>query len=330
MSTDYAPAIDLQDSRIGWGGWQPTNRRWIIVHGTAGDATVQAVQQTFINNAARGEPSSTHYAVGEDGTVAQYVPESGVAWGNGPITGPAGVALAGTGNAHDAWWDTAYPGNANPDTLSIEHCKSDNSNASQLTPAQQAASFALIAHLCERWNIPKRVYGTSTPADANGGITGHFSMDPVNRAFCPGAYPWQALQTYLEAPMTIVIDRDASGAIIGAHDTTNGNKVGSGFATFIYDNNLQSATISLSTDDPSKPQLASGVRIAVLRGTARLVLTWSATQGVHSLGGDIVLAVTDLYNGEGTGTPPVNVKTQYDAVMTQLNALAAALGSQVD
>jgi hypothetical protein len=53
------------------------------------------------------------------------------------------------------------------------------------------ASFALVASIVSRWGIPRQ-YG-----DANGGITGHYSMDPVNRAFCPGTYPWQALINYI-------------------------------------------------------------------------------------------------------------------------------------
>jgi hypothetical protein len=37
-------------------------------------------------------------------------------------------------------------------------------------------------------------------ADATGGITGHFSIDPVNRSQCPGIYPWAALWAYLQPP----------------------------------------------------------------------------------------------------------------------------------
>jgi len=35
-------------------------------------------------------------------------------------------------------------------------------------------------------------------ADASGGITGHFSTDPVNRSRCPGAYPWDQLWAFLK------------------------------------------------------------------------------------------------------------------------------------
>lgn len=82
-------------------------------------------------------------------------------------------------------------GNPNSVTFSIEHCKPDSANASSLTDAQKRASFALIAYLCDKYNIPKRW------ADANGGLTGHFSMDPVDRSRCPGNYPWDELFAYL-------------------------------------------------------------------------------------------------------------------------------------
>ncbi|MBO0791094.1 MAG: hypothetical protein J2P36_09105, partial [Ktedonobacteraceae bacterium] len=47
-------------------------------------------------------------------------------------------------------------------------------------------------HICARWGIPAR------KADAHGGITGHYSIDPVNRARCPGPYPWDELFAFLQ------------------------------------------------------------------------------------------------------------------------------------
>lgn len=273
MTVDYPGALDLSDPRIGWGGWTPSNRRWIIVHGTDGDQTVNAVRDTFISNAALGHPSSTHYAVGEDGTVAQYVPESGVAWGNGPITGPSGVAIAGTGNAHDSWWDAFN--NANPETLSIEHCKPGGvDNSTPLTPAQEAASFALIAHLCDRWGIPRRVYGSTTPATANGGVTGHFSMDPENRANCPGNYPWAALQSYLGGGMAIPAGWKDDGSTLTA---PNGIGVIHGFRAYILDHsNWDAANVPQALEeaahpaDPANPEGCAGARQYFLRS----ILVW--------------------------------------------------------
>ncbi|HEV2236858.1 MAG TPA: peptidoglycan recognition family protein [Ktedonobacterales bacterium] len=163
--------------------WVPSSHNWagqnrptfVIVHGTGSSLTetAQNVAQFFQTNSP---PTSTHYVIGRDGTVVQCVAEADAAWGNGVISAGA-----------DPWWT----GNPNEYTCSIEHVN-DSANSTPLSPAQQAASFALIAHICDRHGIPKR------PADATGGITGHYSIDPVNRAHCPGVYPWDALFAALE------------------------------------------------------------------------------------------------------------------------------------
>lgn len=165
--------------------------RWIIAHGTAGFTTAQQVGVYFGSTASQ---VSAHYVVGTDGTVIRCVEESFAAWANGPISGPPGIG--GDGVHHDAWWDNSpqWGGipNPNPVTISIEHVKPHTDNSDQLTAAQQAASFALILDMCKRQGIPMRA------ADRSGGITGHFSMDPVNRSRCPGPYPWDALWAFLK------------------------------------------------------------------------------------------------------------------------------------
>jgi N-acetyl-anhydromuramyl-L-alanine amidase AmpD len=167
--------------------WVPTDHRWaggntpryVIVHGTGSSLseTAQHVAQFFQTN---DPPTSTHYVIGRDGAVVQCVAEADAAWGNGVISAGA-----------DVWWHD----NPNNYTISIEHVN-DSANSTPLTAEQQAASFALIGHICERHGIPKR------PADASGGITGHYSIDPVNRAHCPGNYPWAALWAALGANVT--------------------------------------------------------------------------------------------------------------------------------
>jgi N-acetyl-anhydromuramyl-L-alanine amidase AmpD len=171
---------------------------WIIIHGTA-SGTSYTAQDTGRDFQSSG--NSVHFIVGYDGTVVQCVDTNNAAWGNGVISGPAGVAPPGGGNAnaaHDAYWDSAGKHDPNSCTLSIEHSKSGGpppplgqGNQSQLSPIQQQNSFKLIAWLCQLYGIPPH-YG-----DASGGITGHYSMDPVNRAFCPGPYPWQELFSFL-------------------------------------------------------------------------------------------------------------------------------------
>jgi N-acetyl-anhydromuramyl-L-alanine amidase AmpD len=169
---------------------------WIIIHGTASGIQYKA-EQTAADFGNAGWQSnrhaSTHYVVGYDGVVVQCVDENDTAWGNGVISGPAGNAPIGGGNSnapHDAYWDTAGQKDPNPLCISIEHSKSTD-NSSALSPAQQAASFALVSDIVQRWGI-RGAY-----ANAIGGVTGHYSVDPINRAFCPGLYPWNELFNHL-------------------------------------------------------------------------------------------------------------------------------------
>jgi N-acetylmuramoyl-L-alanine amidase-like protein len=166
---------------------------WIIIHGTASGIAYPAADTARDFQTNRG--ASTHYIVGYDGSVYQCVDENDTAWGNGPITGAPGKSVQGGGSPtaqHDSWWDTVAKGDCNSCTISIEHSKSTD-NMTALSDAQKAASFALIADIISRWGkyIPVQL------ATSTGGITGHYSMDPVNRSFCPGPYPWSDLISYL-------------------------------------------------------------------------------------------------------------------------------------
>ncbi len=168
-----------------WDGREGYTPRYVILHGTAGFTTAQDVAYYF------AEPStqvSANYVVGRDGMICQCVREADAPWANGVISGPPGQG--GDGVHHDSWWDSGV--NPNLITISIEHVKPHIDNSDQLTEAQKETSFRLVQHICERHNIPKR-YATQ-----DGGITGHFSMDPVNRSRCPGPYPWDELWAFLQ------------------------------------------------------------------------------------------------------------------------------------
>jgi hypothetical protein len=168
---DYAKAI-----------WMPNNnyfpdtgkKSFIIVHGTAGGSSAEGIANYFKGTEGGSEPVSSHYIVGQDGTVVQTVLEKDGSYANGVVN-----------NAN-------WTGNPNYYTISIEHVKPDDANATSLTPEQQRASFELIKDICERNGIGKH------DADDSTGITSHASIDPVNRARCPGDYPWDTLWTYLQ------------------------------------------------------------------------------------------------------------------------------------
>lgn len=162
-----------------WGGVP----RWLILHKTAGFHTAQEVAAYF-QSGSNGLEVSSHYVVGLDGTIVQCVRETDGAGANGVIEAGA-----------DPWWS----GNPNLVTYSFEHVDPSPDNSTPLTDAQKSASFWLVRDLCTRRGIPMR------PADANGGITGHFSIDPQSRHNCPGNYPWNELWAYLKGQTTMII-----------------------------------------------------------------------------------------------------------------------------
>lgn len=172
--TDVPGAIPLfvNESRV----FIDTNdHTWLVIHKTAGFHTAQEVAQFF---ATDPNMASTHYVVGQDGTIVQCVWEKDGAGGN-----------CCTSVGHAAYLPT--DSNLNLKTVSIEHVDPATDNSTPLTTAQKAASFALVRSICSRHNIPMRV------GDSTGGIIGHCDIDPVDRARCPGNYPWAALFAFL-------------------------------------------------------------------------------------------------------------------------------------
>jgi N-acetyl-anhydromuramyl-L-alanine amidase AmpD len=159
----------------GRNGYSP---RYVILHGTAGFNSAEEVAHFFKFTEEGNDPVSTHYIIGLDGALIQCVEEANSAWGNGGVT-----------VGHDSWWNKDI--NPNLLTISIEHVKPARDNSDELTELQKQVSFELVQRICERHGIPQR------RADSAGGITGHYSMDPVQRSFCPGPYPWDELFAFL-------------------------------------------------------------------------------------------------------------------------------------
>src|SRR5260221_2337785 len=148
---------------------------WIVLHKTASGGSAQNIATFFANDPAM---ASTHYVVGQDGTIVQCVLEKDGAAGNCCLeTGHAPYLPLGV--------------NLNVRTVSIEHVDPATDNSTPLTSAQKAASFRLVHDICQRHNIPMR------RGDASGGIIGHMDIAPLSRARCPGNYPWDELFTYL-------------------------------------------------------------------------------------------------------------------------------------
>jgi N-acetyl-anhydromuramyl-L-alanine amidase AmpD len=168
-----------------------TDATWLVLHKTAGFTS--AVEcAAYFQAGSDGKNVSAHYIVGQDGMVVQCVPESRGAGAN---------CCVSTG--HASYLPTSI--NLNLKTISIEHIDPAIDNSTPLTEAQKAASFQLIQHICQRHHIPMR------PGDASGGIIGHADIDPVNRARCPGNYPWSDLWQFLQTGENAMINLQTPG-----------------------------------------------------------------------------------------------------------------------
>ncbi len=255
-----------------WQGRFGAVPRYVIVHGTAGFKTAQQVAEYFATTESQ---VSSHYVVGQDGAIIACVSEANGAWANGGISGPAGTG--GDGVHHDAWWDSSplWNGAPNPNltTISIEHVKPHDDNSDTLTALQQAASFALIKDICVRNAIPMRA------ADASGGITGHYSMDPVNKSRCPGPYPWSALWAYLGQSGTTPQGWHDDGVILTA---PNKIPVVRGFREYVLTHSWDAGNWPLEAEhgqtplEQSNPSLGGGTQ-QIFRWT---VLEYTSSRGV--------------------------------------------------
>ena len=251
-----------------WEGREGQQPAWIILHGTAGFTTARQCADYFADPATE---ASAHYIVGRDGEVIQCVHEINAAWANGAITGEPGTG--GDGVHHDAWWSQMGL-NPNLLTIAIEHVKPSQDNSDSLTTEQKAASFRLIADICQRWGIPPRF------ADARGGITGHFSIDPVNRSGCPGPYPWAELWEFVKGGAAMVPSgwKDDGKTLVAP----NGVKVVQGFRDYVLAHAWHADNWPLESEhgatpvEISNPSLGGGTRQR-FRWTT---LEWTPKRGV--------------------------------------------------
>lgn len=111
---------------------------------------------------------SSHFGVGKNGEIHQYVDLKNHAWANGSVNQPN--------------WPLLISGvNPNYYTVSIEH---EGLSGSKMPEAQYQATLALHRWLIETLGIPV----------TRDNIIGHNRIDSVNRARCPGTeFPWERL-----------------------------------------------------------------------------------------------------------------------------------------
>lgn len=111
---------------------------------------------------------SSHFGVGKNGAIHQYVDLKNTAWANGKVNKPN--------------WPLLIPGvNPNYYTVSIEH---EGESGEQMPEAQYQATLALHRWLIETLGIPV----------TRDNIIGHYRIDSVNKSRCPGTgFPWNRL-----------------------------------------------------------------------------------------------------------------------------------------
>jgi hypothetical protein len=150
-----------------------------VIHGTAGGSNGN---DTLAYEASVGV--STHFALSTNGDIHQGVNCNRAAWGNAPLNAPL-INFAHADLNPNLW------------TISIEFCKPDTTNQINITDAQKQSGFALIQAICDNYNIPKR------QGDGNGGIIRHADINSIDRARCPGTFPFDELWQFLGGPQSV-------------------------------------------------------------------------------------------------------------------------------
>lgn len=280
MSTDYPAAQEHFVPRSFM--FNSNAAKAIVIHKTGGDATPQAVYNTFL---ASGNPGkSAHYAIGQDGSIWQYVPESLGSGANG-IPGP---------NMESFWLPyLAKYGNLNMCTISIEHCDPSPNNDTPLTPIQKKASFALVAHLCQKYDIPAT------------NIKPHRSIAATT---CPGTYPMDELVNFVKTGGSMIPSgwKDDGSTLTAP----NGVKVVLGFRSYIlkFPGGWDPTDWPMAPEfhaDPleySNPSLGPGQKLIC----KKKVLEYTPARGVFEAwaGQEVFMLETLLKNAKGDTISP--------------------------
>lgn len=259
---DMAVEVDVLENTFDRAGYKP---KFIVLHGTAGGTDAVAIANYMKSTVGSNNPVSTHFVIGRDGTIAQCVPISLAAFGNGIIEqGHASYILD----------------NVNPNlyTISIEHAKPSTDNSDVLTSAQATSSFQLLECLCDTYGIPKQ------SGDANGGIIRHADIEPINRARCPGPYPYPDLWAFFRnggSNMGVPNGWKDNGTILTA---PNGVDVVLGFREYILNSAWNGLNYPVGHEE-SAAQIEENVPVGPdNKGTRQVFqqseLGWSATRNV--------------------------------------------------
>ena len=302
---DYSPAQSMlvDESRVfidalaGLAGSQLS----IVIHKTGGTPNLASLASYFQTGAGM---ASTHFGIDLDGQIGQFVLLKDGAGGNCCVE-----------QGYDQYWTpflSTY-GNLNRCTISIEHIDPSLTNSTTPPAAQITASFALVKWLVQKFNIPLDHIKT------------HASIDPIDRANCPGNYPMAELLQFLQNGGSMV----PTGWLDDGTTLTapNGVHVVLGFRQFVLNTSWPADNWPLYAErtvqllEASNPALGGGQQ-QVFRYA---MLGWSASQNkvIFEWLGQELAFVRDQLN---------TVYPAYQQLKTdnaQLTAQVAALEAQL-
>ncbi len=185
--SDYPKAKWIGSPNYGYGTGPQVEGRLgerilaIVLHRMGG--SLSACDNWFNNPA--NKDSSAHYGVGFGGEVHQYVKEANAAWASGVIHN-LDVSLP--------WLPPSGSDQGMHINLRTIHVEHEGQPNDVLTPAQLAASLALVRDIAQRRSIPlNRLY-----------IVGHSQIYDLHN--CPGpAFPWATYMAQLGGGADVTI-----------------------------------------------------------------------------------------------------------------------------
>lgn len=136
--------------------------------------------------------ASSHFGIGRDGSIVQYVPFDRAAWTQGKIQLPTAPIIK------------ELVGNPNLYGVSIEHeGYAGNGLDGNLTEEQFAATCWLHKHIQTE---VEAIYGIRIPLNSHQ-VIGHYQIDSKGKPFCPGlAFPWGRLYSELSIADTMTLE----------------------------------------------------------------------------------------------------------------------------
>lgn len=150
----------------------------IVNHISAG--SMGSMYNTFAN---RANKASSHFGIGRDGAIVQYVDINKAAWTQGRIQDPTASIIK------------QLTGNPNKYGVSIEHEGYGlNGLDGNLTDEQFLSSCWLHKHIQA---TVEAEYGVRIPLNSHQ-VIGHYQIDSIGKPLCPGrAFPWTRLYAEL-------------------------------------------------------------------------------------------------------------------------------------